>query len=228
MVALPLPESSEPADPDNFAAAVAPQSFVAIVLAGGKSRRMGVDKATLVHAGQTLLERAIEQSILAGAAKVIVVGGEAAWLGTYFNEPLVRWTADRWPGDGPLGGFITGFLVDEIGIASGPRIVLSCDLPFVNAESIAWLVRAWFTGFDPSQQAEACAFVANIDGNDQPLCGAYSAECANKANALFQSGQRSLVSLLSTLVLKRGSPGLLTYGFEDVDTPDEWERAQLR
>lgn len=202
------------------------RSFAVVILAGGKSRRMGEDKATLVYEGQTLLARIVEQSILAQASHVVVVGGDPAWVDQFADEPRVGWVADRWPGEGPLGGIVTGFAAERLWGLNGPRVVLSCDLPLVRAEVISWLANRWFEVVASSDQSDETAFVADLDGVDQPLCAAYSPACGLRADALFRSGQRSLGSLLSQIYVRREVAGKFSRSLEDVDTPADWERAR--
>ncbi len=202
------------------------RSFAVVVLAGGKSRRMGEDKATLVYEGQTLLARIVEQSILAQASHVVVVGGDPAWVDQFADEPRVGWVADRWPGEGPLGAIVSGFTAKELPSFSGPRVVLSCDLPFVSAESVSWLANRFFDLVVSREQSDETAFVVDLDGVDQPLCAAYSAACGLRAEALFRSGQRSLGSLLSQISVCREAAGKFSRSLEDVDTPADWERAR--
>lgn len=96
----------------------------AAILAGGASRRMGTDKALLMLAGQTLLERAI--SVLAGVADdVIVVGDRPAYHA--FGVPVVR---DAYPSTGPIGGIATALQFAQ----HDDVLVVACDMPFLSSQ----------------------------------------------------------------------------------------------
>jgi len=105
---------------------------IAVVLAGGQSRRMGQDKAALRLDGQTLLARTIG---LAGrfCPMVAVSGRDPAPYGA--PGP---WFADERPGLGPLGAVMTALA--RYGRAC---MVLSCDLPGMDAATLVRLLGAW-------------------------------------------------------------------------------------
>lgn len=97
-----------------------------MVLAGGRSRRMGVSKADLILGGETLCERA--RRILAGA------GTDGVFVSGPGGIP------DRIPGSGPLGG-VHGALraLDRYDAV----LFLPCDMPFVRSATLLPLMRAF-------------------------------------------------------------------------------------
>src|SRR2546421_7517772 len=88
-----------------------------IVLAGGKSARMGANKATLELGGRSLVDLAI-QAVSRVTEPVIVVGG---------RDILPEAVNDLFPGEGPLGGLITG--LESLG--HGAHLAVACDMPFI-------------------------------------------------------------------------------------------------
>lgn len=105
--------------------------LVGIVLAGGKSRRLGKDKAQVVFDGQDLLSRAVEQ-LKRMVSEVWVVGRNAQDHGLE-----VPWMLDESPGMGPVGGILTA--LKKI---NRPLLVISCDLPFLDDVSLQRLIAA--------------------------------------------------------------------------------------
>jgi molybdopterin-guanine dinucleotide biosynthesis protein A len=103
-----------------------------VVLAGGKSRRLGVDKAAIrLRDGLTLLECAID-SLREVTDDVLVVTDRAdrfAGLG-------VRVVEDMYPGAGPLGGIYTGL----VAATPAPALVVACDMPYLNASLLRYLI----------------------------------------------------------------------------------------
>ena len=103
-----------------------------VVLAGGKSSRMGRDKAWLTFFGQPLLRRVAE--VLASVTGEVMVSG---------RDPVpfgvdCPWLPDETPRLGPAGGIMT-----VLAATSRPCLVVSCDLPFLEPETLARLVAAW-------------------------------------------------------------------------------------
>ena len=100
-----------------------------VILAGGKSRRLGVDKAGVQFEGTTLLKRTV---LLASrfCPSVCVVGRDPAAFGLD-----IPWCLDEQPGLGPLGGIVTA--LSRFG---GPCLVLTCDLPLLSAEILEELL----------------------------------------------------------------------------------------
>lgn len=112
--------------------------FTGIVLAGGRSSRMGRDKAALPWAGGTLLDHMIDTLRQAGAARVLVSG----------ERPSHEGIGDAWPGRGPVGGFASVLPHCRDGIA----VVVPVDLPMLDARRIDALAAAVV-----SHRAASCA-----------------------------------------------------------------------
>ena len=152
-------------------------AIVGAVLCGGASRRMGRDKALVEVDGVALARRVGDALTAGGCARVVAVGGDADALG---RLGLVT-VADRWPGEGPLGGLVTALDAldggDVLVVApcdwvhpSGPvvaRLVATLDaapsdVGAVHGRTPArdhWLPSAWRAGPGPSS-AVGAAFAA--------------------------------------------------------------------
>ena len=100
-----------------------------IILAGGKSQRMGQDKAFIRFQGEILIRRIMDR--LSGLAEEVIV------IAPRTQEHLprgIKVTPDLIPGRGPLGGLYTA-----LSAASYPAVaVVACDMPFVNAKLLAY------------------------------------------------------------------------------------------
>ena len=103
----------------------------AIILAGGKSRRMGRDKAFLEFDGRLLIERVIERVHMVSNDVIIVCNDVDAYA--RFGERIVT---DRIPGKGSLGGLYSGLLAarEEYVFA------VACDMPFVNQDLVRYMI----------------------------------------------------------------------------------------
>ena len=103
-------------------------AFAGAVLAGGASQRMGTDKAFIEVDGTTMLQRATDALRDAGATTVTVIGGDEHKI----IALGLRYLADAWPAQGPLGGIITALRHARTNTVA----VLSCDLTQPNAAAI--------------------------------------------------------------------------------------------
>ena len=110
---------------------IEPVRRTAIVLAGGRSLRMGVDKASIVFQGEPLLTRVINR-LSSLWNEIFVVAAPGQTLPPIVSDS-VRVLRDEYPGKGPLGGIYTGLKAAETGHCS----VVACDMPFVNAQALA-------------------------------------------------------------------------------------------
>jgi len=128
------------------------------VLAGGRSTRMGTDKALLHYAGRPLIGHAVELLKVAGAEPHIV--GTRPDLAAY--APIVE---DLHPVCGPLGGI-------EAALASSSsewNVFLPVDLPLLPSVFLKYLIeRARITG--------AAATIPTLAGEPEPLCAVYRRE----------------------------------------------------
>jgi molybdopterin-guanine dinucleotide biosynthesis protein A len=143
-------------------------ALVGLVLAGGKSLRMGRDKACLLIDGSTLLARSVELA-RRFCAEVYVSGRkthDAATRG--LSQGKLRWLPDDAPGLGPMGGIATG-----LQHLKRPLLVLPCDAPLLHAELLQRLLDARNAR---SENTLATAFVQPGTGYLESLVAIYEPE----------------------------------------------------
>jgi molybdopterin-guanine dinucleotide biosynthesis protein A len=132
----------------------------AFVLAGGKSLRMGRDKALLEIAGEALIDRTVRLAASV-ASHVRVVGGADRLAGRGFE--ILR---DEIPNAGPLAGIATALNATT----HDWNLILACDLPYLTRDWLAYLVeRATATRLD--------AVVPKSAKGYEPLCAMYRKSC---------------------------------------------------
>jgi molybdopterin-guanine dinucleotide biosynthesis protein A len=180
-----------------------------MVLTGGLSTRMGVDKAFLVpeDGGPMLAERARRALVDAGAREVLAVGGDRRRLAAlgFVTVP------DRIPGRGPLGGLISGLRAATFEVA----VVLSCDLPAIDPGTVTELVRCL------ARRPDAGAALPSFDGHTQVLVGAYRRQVAVAVlEAAFREGERSIRRAVRSLVVAP-VPTVARAPLIDVDRPED-------
>lgn len=186
------------------------------VLAGGKSTRMGQDKATLELNGSTLLEHAL--------AALRTVCRDVAILGRYelYGE-LAPVYEDIFPGCGPLGGIHTALSNSQ----TEYNLIIAVDTPFLMPEFLSYLAeRAVATG--------AVVTTPEINDYTQPLCTVYSLAFLPIAERALKIGNYKITPLFprgQTLVIKEGELRRFAFPtemFENLNTPEDMERARRR
>src|SRR5258708_3902604 len=104
------------------------------VLAAGGSTRIGRGKALVEIAGRTMLLRMHELlGCVASKVTVIAAPEKYASLG-------IKCVADRWPGEGPLGGILTA--LQDAGARNEKSewsLIVSCDMPFLTQDWLRFL-----------------------------------------------------------------------------------------
>jgi len=157
------------------------------VLTGGASRRMGRDKATLEVGGIPMARRVAGSLTAAGIAPIAYVGGDHDALAALGHTVI----ADRWPGEGPLGGLLTA-----LRWSPAARIfVASCDLPRLTETTVSTLLAAV-----PGDAHAVLAFTDRIE----PLCAIWDVEhTAPALQAAFDAGERSIRHALRGIPVRR-------------------------
>jgi molybdopterin-guanine dinucleotide biosynthesis protein A len=165
-------------------------TFSALWLAGGESRRMGRDKATIEIAGHPLWERQLELLRALAPEKIFVSARTTpAWLPG--NVDLLL---DDSPSRGPISG-ITKALV---AMRTTHVIVLAVDMPFVTADELGRL---------PELVTKGCGVVPIIGERAEPLAAIYPAEAAVDFQSALTGSNFSVQSVVRTL----GEAELVTF-----------------
>ena len=135
--------------------------FTLAIIAGGQSRRMGRDKAFVELGGKTLIKRVIDRSANLGQSETILITNKPAQY-AHLGLPMFR---DILPDKGSLGGIYTALARAE----SPDVLVLACDMPFVNADLLQYMVEQCRDDFD--------IVVPTVDGYPQGLHAIYKKTC---------------------------------------------------
>ena len=155
----------------------------AIVLAGGRSTRMGQPKASLEWDGSSLLERTVV-TLARVAPRVVVV--RAAGQALPHLPPGVEIVNDARPGRGPLEGLLAGLRVLEE--PDEAAFVCATDMPLLQPRFVARVAALLRPDDD--------AAVPEVAGRRHPLAGVYRARLAPRIAARLDAGLLSLMGLL--------------------------------
>ena len=183
-------------------------SVTAAVMAGGRSRRMGRDKAWIDVGGSPLIQLVIDV-LAAVSEEVIIVANEPryATLGR-------RVVPDRFPDGGALGGIATG-----VGAATHDTVlVAACDMPFLDAAVWRSLLAA---------QDGADVVIPMIGDEHQTLHALYTRACLPAMERALATGRMRVISFFDEVRVRRLPEELLRgidptlRSFTNVNTPEE-------
>lgn len=181
-------------------------AWTGVVLAGGKSTRMGQDKALLEVDGKPLLVHAVDR--MRPHVRELFVVGDPRKYGHLLPEVL----PDEIPGMGPLGGIVTA-----MGIARHDRLlVLAVDVPGVNERLLERLTR--------ELPEEADALVPRHGDALEPLVAAYHRRCLPAFMGRLMKSQLSMhgaIEVVRTafLNINPGEDGWPEDLFKNINSP---------
>lgn len=188
-----------------------------VLLAGGKSRRMGEDKRHLLIGERTLLERSLEILQTVFQQVVIVIAQDSAPLENVAC-PVVR---DLIPDCGSLGGLYTG-----LNQASTEHVfVVACDMPFLNPLVIRHFVNL---------RMQADIVMAKLSNGLHPMHAVYGKPCLPFLEQMIATRNLKIQDLVgqSALRIRFVTAGDLASldptarSFHNVNTPADLEAAR--
>ncbi len=158
-----------------------PLPLTAIILCGGKSKRMGRPKAFLPYAGSTMIAHIVE-TLNEMFVKTLLVSNEPA----QFEDLGPDVVKDILPFRGPMGGILSGLLVAETDYS----FVIACDMPLVSKKLVRDMTAARH-GFD--------VVVLTHPTGLEPLFGIYSKGCIKPLEESLFAGALSVQDLIGGL-----------------------------
>jgi molybdopterin-guanine dinucleotide biosynthesis protein A len=175
------------------------------ILAGGKSSRMGTDKALLSLEGTPLILCAVTAAA-AVCGSVSLVGDPARYSRLGF--PVV---ADTFPGAGPVAGIEAALHATT----ADWNLILACDMPALSPAVLETL----FIGDDTVD----CALPKYPDGKVEPLCAVYHRHCHPHIRAALEHGLRKVTIALEGLAI-RYIPVTSEESFTNLNAPEDVRR----
>jgi molybdenum cofactor guanylyltransferase len=175
-----------------------------IILAGGKSKRLGHDKIKEVIGNTTLPERVIT-ILSAFNGEIIIVTGENSSLPHTFSYPRIKVVHDLYPGKGMLGGLITGLSLS----AHYYNLVVACDMPFLSPSLLQYMINI-------TEDNDLVVYRNKMDL--EPLHAVYSKNCLPIFEEIMQKNLRIIelvqhvkVRYLNSEEIKRYDPENLSF-----------------
>lgn len=185
-----------------------------IILAGGKSRRLGTDKTVLVIAGKRLVQIVLETVRTVADDLIIVTNSPHLFQGL-----RARITTDIELGNGALGGILSGLTVAR----DLHSLVVGCDMPFLNASLLSYM-KEYAEGYD--------VVMPKVAGVLEPLHAIYSKTCIEPIKSLLAQRNFKIIDLMHEVRVRyiseeeidRFDPTRLT--FFNINTPDDLAQAR--
>ena len=150
----------------------------AVVLAGGKSSRMGFDKSTMVLQNKKLIESTIKK--LDSLFDDIIISGDGLEKKSEFNHDKI--VVDKVKGVGPLGGMISALEMAQ----SDRLFVIPCDMPVIDIKYISFMMKY----MDDNE-----IILSEKNGYFEPFPGFYSKSLIPRIEELINQNRRSIRSI---------------------------------
>ena len=186
----------------------------AFILAGGRSTRMGTDKAFVLLDGRMLLARALD--LARSLTSDVRVVGDPARFAAFASV-----VQDIFPGCGPLAGIHAALRSSQTDL----NLIFAVDMPFLTPALLQYMLgRAKDSG-------SALVTVPGTAQGWQPLCAVYRREFASIAETALRAGHYKIDALFTEAgVQVIDEPELQSAGFSldlfsNLNTPDDLAEA---
>ncbi len=179
-----------------------------LVLVGGRSLRMGIDKAHINYHGKTQQEYLLE--LLRKHCKDAFVSCRNVAPNPTINHAYI---VDLYPSAGPMGALLSAFAH-----ANEPWLVVACDMPFVNDDAVGFLLQ------NRRPDKIATAFKNAATNNPEPLLAIWEPKALLLLQLAFENQQRSLLKVLQTADIQQ-IEALDPKWLVNVNTPEEQKKA---
>lgn len=189
-----------------------------IILAGGKSTRLGHDKVLERIGSTSLLEQVISR-IDSLSKEIVIVTAKERTFTELAGRPGIKIVSDIFPGQGSLGGIYTGLVNSN----SFYNLVVAADMPFVNESLLKYMIDN-AGGFD--------FVLPRVNGLFEPLHAIYSRDCIAPIESMLKRGRKVIIELFDYVKVKyidaeevdRFDPKHLS--FFNINTKEDLERAK--
>jgi len=164
------------------------QNICIVILAGGKSSRMGQPKELLEWDGKPLIEHLVQTVCRTGLPCVIVSNWPERLPEEVRLLPQVEVKRDAWPSRGPISGILTAMTSTD----ADAYLVFACDLPFLETEHVQRMI-----GY--AQTLAADAALAKTAQREHPLFGVYHRRTKPVWERSLANGEYRVMSAVSQM-----------------------------
>lgn len=183
-----------------------------IILAGGKSTRMGEDKAMLSLDGISYIDRIVNAALK--VSNTILLVSDHIKHQSVKNVSTIK---DIYPNKGPLAGLYSGLSYSNTVL----NLVLTCDIPMITEEILTVLINNYTTDYQ--------AIITTVNDRKMPLVGMYSKECISTCKAQIMKNDLKMMNFLNQLqsVKNIKIPDLMKDQLLNVNTPQDVARLPI-
>ncbi len=180
-----------------------------IILAGGKSSRMGYDKGLAIVHGKKIIE-CVYEVLKQVTDNVIIISNTHSYddLGLLVFEDIYK---DK----GPLSGIYTGLFNST----TQDNLIVACDMPFVSIEILNFIL---------NNSSGKQIVIPIVNGNMEPLCGFYKKEITRNLKELIEKEilpVHEVVRYFNILELSiEGKKMIQSSVFTNINSPDDLEK----
>lgn len=187
-----------------------------IILAGGKSSRMGRNKALLEIDGKKVIERIVDE--LKHIVDHIIIVNNNFEEYEFLQLPMVK---DKWQGIGPLAGIHAGLSAST----TERNLIVACDMPFISSEIGSYLLK---------ELADYDGVIPVIEGRMHPLFSAYRKNVKDVIEQLVEQKLLRITNILpkihgkvvTEIDLKKAGFTVNEINFFNMNYPDNYEEAK--
>jgi molybdopterin-guanine dinucleotide biosynthesis protein A len=191
--------------------------MTSIIVAGGKSLRLGRSKLLETIGDKSLIQWVIDR--LAAISTEIIIATAQGGAIPCSSAVRIKTVADIYPGKGPLVGIYSGLVASS----NSQAIVVGCDMPFLNVSLLKYMNQ-------PLGNSDVA--LPRIGKMIEPLCAVYSKSCLVHIQNLLEQDERQIRRLFSMVKVRyveedeidRFDPEHLS--FFNVNSQDDLERAR--
>jgi molybdopterin-guanine dinucleotide biosynthesis protein A len=191
--------------------------MTSIIVAGGKSLRLGRSKLLETIGDKPLIQWVVDRLAAISTEIIIAMGQGEAILCS--SAVTIKTVTDVYPGKGPLAGIYSGLMAS----AHSQAIVVGCDMPFLNVSLLKYMNQTL---------ADCDIALPRIGEMVEPLCAVYSKSCLAPIQQLLEQDERQIRKLFGMVKVRyveedeidKFDPGHLS--FFNVNSQDDLERAR--
>jgi len=192
-------------------------NFAALIMAGGKSTRLGRDKASETLLGRPMLQHVIDR-VTPVVDEIVVVKARGQTLPEMTSELPLRVAEDLYPDSGPLGGIYTGLSATD----ASRCLAVACDMPLLSEPLLRELLR----------RSAECDVVMPVLQFPEPLHAVYSRACIDPIRERLEARQLKITNFLGAVQVcymreedcRRLDPDLRS--FSNTNTEEDLNRAR--
>jgi molybdopterin-guanine dinucleotide biosynthesis protein A len=181
------------------------KNITGIVLAGGKSSRMGTDKGVMELNGKKVIQYVLD-ALVPIVDDILIIANNDHY--DNFAYPVYK---DIIKDCGPMGGIYTGL----INSTTMKNIVVSCDIPFITSPMLLHII---------SESGNYEITVPKHDGRLEPLCAVYTKQCTGKFKELLEKKvwkMQEALNYFKTQQLNISDTKEMARNFININTPEE-------